>query len=58
VQKILRVPNMHDKKHQSGRKHRQDHKAAINIVGILKSQRRSFYRIDFGELKEKVLLIA
>ena len=24
---------MHDKKHQSGRKHRRDHQAAVNIVG-------------------------
>ena len=29
----MRVPNMHDKKHQSGRNHRRDHEAAINIVG-------------------------
>jgi hypothetical protein len=36
----MRVPNMHDKKHQSGRNHRRDHEAAINIVG--------YKELDFG----------
>jgi hypothetical protein len=29
----MHVPNMHGKKHQSGRKHRRDHQAGVNIVG-------------------------
>jgi hypothetical protein len=37
--KNMRVPNMHDKKHQSGRKHRRDHhrhSASSSLVNKVK----------------------